>query len=447
MDTLTTEKKRILFIAANPEGTKVLDLKGEFQEIIDALERSKSIEKFEIEIIDEAQPEDFQTGLVVFKPNIVHFAGHGEKKGPIVIGENSLHIIDRKVLSELFALCSEHIECAIFNACDSSPTAEIIGKYINYVIGMNETIKDKSAISFSSGFYEALGAGYTVQEAYKLGKVAIGMKGQNKGYKTPRLIEGKKKFLKTPPRSNGKPIMLAISSHIHYSHKEMIEKADRLLPLYQYFNDRKLQKGSWEDLKFKIKQFLSRMIKLENEYHLFLPLHSSLAFFTGSVLNFKCSAKISVFQTTGELNLLPLHPKEDSKNTNTWNTDKIKTLQNGNDLAIALSINNPIINDVKDYIDDRQLSIPHIIHLFLDKISQDAIQDAAHSFKLATIAKNIIDENYKGKGIERLHLFLAAPNIFTLMLAQQIWTIPNVLVYEHDPKAKDANKYIPAVTI
>ncbi|WP_232435728.1 hypothetical protein [Rivularia sp. PCC 7116] len=40
---------------------------------------------------------------------------------------------------------------------------------INYVIGMNQAIPDKAAIEFAIGFYDALGAGKSVDFAHKLG--------------------------------------------------------------------------------------------------------------------------------------------------------------------------------------------------------------------------------------------------------------------------------------
>ncbi len=40
---------------------------------------------------------------------------------------------------------------------------------IPYVIGMNKEIGDKAAIKFATGFYSAIGAGESVDFAYKLG--------------------------------------------------------------------------------------------------------------------------------------------------------------------------------------------------------------------------------------------------------------------------------------
>jgi hypothetical protein len=38
---------------------------------------------------------------------------------------------------------------------------------------MNQAIGDKAAIAFATGFYQALGAGRTIDDAYKLGCVQI----------------------------------------------------------------------------------------------------------------------------------------------------------------------------------------------------------------------------------------------------------------------------------
>lgn len=55
--------------------------------------------------------------------------------------------------------------------------AEAIAQQINYVIGMKKAIGDKAAIEFAVGFYDALGAGRSVEFAYKLGCAAIRLAG------------------------------------------------------------------------------------------------------------------------------------------------------------------------------------------------------------------------------------------------------------------------------
>ena len=61
----------------------------------------------------------------------------------------------------------------VLNACYSEPQAKAISRYIKYVIGMKQTIGDQAAIAFAVGFYQALGAGRRIEEAYELGCVQI----------------------------------------------------------------------------------------------------------------------------------------------------------------------------------------------------------------------------------------------------------------------------------
>ena len=82
-------------------------------------------------------------------------------------------LISTKALSGLFELFSSRVECVILNACYSAPQAKAINKHINYVIGMKDEIDDKAAIEFAVGFYDALGAGRPVEEAFKFGRNAV----------------------------------------------------------------------------------------------------------------------------------------------------------------------------------------------------------------------------------------------------------------------------------
>jgi len=76
-------------------------------------------------------------------------------------------------LAALFEQFADQVGCVVLNACYSEAQANAIARHIEYVIGMNQEIGDKAAIAFSIGFYQALGAGRTVEEAYKLGCIQI----------------------------------------------------------------------------------------------------------------------------------------------------------------------------------------------------------------------------------------------------------------------------------
>lgn len=61
----------------------------------------------------------------------------------------------------------------LLNACYSEIQANAIAKHIDYVIGMKKAIDDFAAITFAIGFYQALGAGRSIEEAYKCGCTLI----------------------------------------------------------------------------------------------------------------------------------------------------------------------------------------------------------------------------------------------------------------------------------
>ncbi len=76
-------------------------------------------------------------------------------------------------LTRLFKLFQNKIECIVLNACYSEVQAEAIHQQINYVVGMNRAIGDRASIKFAVGFYDALGAGRSYEDAYEFGCLAI----------------------------------------------------------------------------------------------------------------------------------------------------------------------------------------------------------------------------------------------------------------------------------
>ena len=108
-------------------------------------------------------------------PQIVHFSGHGSGVNGILVQDDDgmSKSISTEALAELFGLCSDHIECVLLNACYSEVQATAIAQHINYVIGMSDAIGDSAAIKFTTGSYDALGAGRSIEVAFKFGCNAI----------------------------------------------------------------------------------------------------------------------------------------------------------------------------------------------------------------------------------------------------------------------------------
>ena len=55
--------------------------------------------------------------------------------------------------------------------------ADAIAQHIPYVVGMSNVIGDTAAIQFAVGFYDAIGAGRSYEEAFAFGRSAINLSG------------------------------------------------------------------------------------------------------------------------------------------------------------------------------------------------------------------------------------------------------------------------------
>jgi hypothetical protein len=170
------EKTTILFLAADPTDASRLRLGEEFREIDQQLKAAKQRDRFKL-----AQPQlslrakDISGALLNEQPQIVHFSGHGTPGGALCFENETgqAHQVPPDAISALFEQFANQITCVVLNACYSEAQANAIADNINYVIGMKEAIGDTAAIAFTLGFYQALGAGRTIEEAYKFGCVQI----------------------------------------------------------------------------------------------------------------------------------------------------------------------------------------------------------------------------------------------------------------------------------
>jgi hypothetical protein len=171
--------KKILLLSANPLKTGQLRVDEEMREIKEGLRRSKYREQFVIESAEAVRYRDIRRAILDSEPNIVHFSGHGEGEEGLVFEDESgqIRLVGAEALSNLFELFADKVECVVLNACYSQVQAEAIARYIPYVVGMKKAIGDKAAIEFAIGFYDALGAGKTVEFSYKLGCNAIEIAG------------------------------------------------------------------------------------------------------------------------------------------------------------------------------------------------------------------------------------------------------------------------------
>ncbi len=172
-----TEKLTILFLAANPSDHTYLNLGKEMRQIEHSLERSKYRDAIRFTQKTAVRITDLRRALLDENPDIVHFSGHGSVEGAIYL-END-HGRSQKIpipaLGGLFKLFKDQVKCVVLNACYAVEQAEEINKYIPFVIGMKDVIKDNTAIKFSEAFYDTVAAGRGIEYAYDMAKVSLSM--------------------------------------------------------------------------------------------------------------------------------------------------------------------------------------------------------------------------------------------------------------------------------
>lgn len=194
--------KTLLFMGANPPGTRLLQLDVEHSHISESIHNKYNIEVERFLSIDEI------SNLIVSKtPSIVHFSGHGQdplskntpnealdtrgiglpkdydKTGGIVVFDaekRGMAIIETAQLDFIFETIVKNmgilIDVVVFNSCYSESQAKVVGKYVPYVIGTSRAIGDDIAIAFAAGFYTGISNALPVEKAFLSGRMTAVLK-------------------------------------------------------------------------------------------------------------------------------------------------------------------------------------------------------------------------------------------------------------------------------
>ncbi len=146
-----------------------LDLWPELREVSSTFFESRMAGDVQLEVVPEARAEDVVRYVEKFKPDIVHFSGHGEEKRLIVNAENlrSGETASAEWLKE--ALTDKGVQILVLNCCWSASFVETLKGTVGFVVGADEPLRVDLARSFAGKFYRALRDGKSVGEAYAEG--------------------------------------------------------------------------------------------------------------------------------------------------------------------------------------------------------------------------------------------------------------------------------------
>ncbi len=162
---------KVLFLAANPSGINPLQIDEEMRDIQAKIRSSEFRDRLQLVSHWAVRLDELSGFLMRHRPDIVHFSGHGDKSGCVILvgSDGNPKPVPPEALGRLLAVLKENVRVVVFNNCYSERQAEAVTATIDCAIGMVHALKDVHAIAFAAEFYQALGYGKSIREACELG--------------------------------------------------------------------------------------------------------------------------------------------------------------------------------------------------------------------------------------------------------------------------------------
>jgi CHAT domain len=172
----------VLFLASSPEDQATLRLDKETREIEKRVRASDYRDSIYFRARMARQLYDLLDDLNEVRPTVLHFSGHGNDGGLAFEDENgSTQALGNAMLGRLLDAAAGGVQLILFNSCDSASQAEVAIQHVDLAIGMDTAIDDEDAKVFAGQFYNSLGFGCSVAEAFRQAKVQVELAGGDGG--------------------------------------------------------------------------------------------------------------------------------------------------------------------------------------------------------------------------------------------------------------------------
>ena len=126
-------------------------------------------------MLHAATIDDMRRALLRGYWKIVHFSGHATANG-LQFEDAAGNLIEPDSLALGELLQQRGVKTVVLNACGSLDVALAGTTRLEHTIAMKGPIEDDSAIEFTRGFYDALGAGLPIDEAFVEGMLCCKLK-------------------------------------------------------------------------------------------------------------------------------------------------------------------------------------------------------------------------------------------------------------------------------
>lgn len=162
----------VLFMAGaielGDDGEKPLHLDREVRLVRQKVRASEHRDQVRIEDTQATQVRDVVDALNEYRPDVVHFSGHGGLAGLVFDGpDGEPRQLAMEHLATLLLAAPNPIRMVVLNACESADAAALASEFVDFAIGMQQPIDDEAAKEFAGQLYGSLGAGLSVAEAFQ----------------------------------------------------------------------------------------------------------------------------------------------------------------------------------------------------------------------------------------------------------------------------------------
>lgn len=178
----------VLFLASSPQDQTPLRLDRETREIQKRVRAAEHRDSIWFEWRLARQLIDLIQDLNEVRPEIVHFSGHGDADA-LAFEDSDGHTAEltNEQLGRLLEAAGGQVRLTLFNSCNSAAQATLACNHVELAIGMDASIADEIAQTFAGQFYNSLGFGKSVGEAFRQAVLQIEF-AHGQGHDVPKLF-------------------------------------------------------------------------------------------------------------------------------------------------------------------------------------------------------------------------------------------------------------------
>ena len=480
---------RVLIVESSPSDEHPVEVATDIQtHLTDLRDPGRMGVGLDVEVCREARFENLRDTLIEGRFHALVFLGHGgfvakENLGALtfVRADGSGHKVPGYLVAENLKDLA-NLRLVVLMSCSSGALRRgaetpfvnvapaLLREGIPLVAAMQFPISPKAAQTFSHKFLKALRRADPVDVAMVEGRRALfNDRSTRFEWATPALfsqVENPQVFRlpEDPPdalestaaRSPHLPhaadrLHLGIRTFVDGWVQGMPQDPEDLLDLDRFFDPetkhrRILDPGLWAaEIQPRVEEFLRSRVSSQPMV-LDLAAHLSIAFWAGRVLEAKAGVDLTVVQRSQAQTRrwrprqgpVPTHPlwgfESWQRGESDWEqTQSANPVPDRRDVAIAISITHDVLGDVKGHLEHSKTPVSRILHARAQpNPGPTSVASGAHALGLAHQLSLAIQQRSADERRGVLHFFVAAPNVFTLLLGQQSTGFGELKLYEHD---------------